>query len=107
MIKYICDLCGRSLREKEVIYELNIEVHAIYQPLQIDLVDMLKDRMDEIRRLIEELKDKDPQELQDQVYKAFKFHLCPPCQQKYIKNPFPAVYEDHEAGADEEVEDME
>lgn len=88
MIHYTCDLCGRSLRKKDVIYELNINVHAIYQPLQIDLVDMLKDHMDEIRRLIEELKDKDPQELQDQVYKTFKFHLCPVCQQKYIKNPF-------------------
>jgi hypothetical protein len=88
VIKYICDLCGKSLKEKDVIYELNIQVHAIYQPLQIDLVDMLQDHTDEIRRLMEELKDKDPQELQDQIYKTFKFHLCPACQQKYIKNPF-------------------
>jgi hypothetical protein len=88
VIKFICDLCGKSLKEKEIIYELNIQVHAIYQPLQIDLVDMLQDHTDEIRRLIEELKDKDPQELQDQIYKTFKFHLCPPCQQKYIKSPF-------------------
>ncbi|MDP2896888.1 MAG: hypothetical protein Q8Q12_10065 [bacterium] len=91
MIHYTCDLCGRSLKDRDVIYELNIEVHAIYQPLQIDLVDMLKDHTDEIRGLIEELKDKDPQELQDQIYKTFKFHLCPPCQQKYIKNPFAPI----------------
>lgn len=87
MIKYFCDLCGKSLKGKEVIYELNIQVHAIYQPLQIDLVDMLRDHTDEIRELIEELKDKDAEELQDQVYKTFTFHLCPPCQQKYIKSP--------------------
>ncbi len=87
MIKYVCDLCGKSLKEKEFIYELNIQVHAIYQPLRIDLVDLLRDRTEEIRQLIEELKDKDPQELQDQIYKTFKFHLCPPCQQKYIRNP--------------------
>ncbi len=88
MIKYICDLCGKSLKGNEVIYELSIQVHAIYQPLHIDLVDLLEDHMDEIRRLIEELKDKDPQELQDQIYKTFKFHLCPACQRKYIKDPF-------------------
>ena len=87
MIKYICDLCGKSLEEKEVIYELNIQLHAIYQPLEIDLVDLLRDHTDEIRELIEDLKDKDAQELQDQVYKTFAFHLCPPCQQKYIKSP--------------------
>ncbi len=104
MIKYLCDLCGRSLKEKDYVYELNIEIHAIYQPLQIDLVDMLKDHTDEIRRLIEELKDKDPQELQDQIYKTFKFHLCPPCQQKYIKNPFAPLEDEFDAESSEETE---
>jgi len=97
VIKYICDLCGKSLKEKEVIYELNIRVHAIYQPLQIDLVDMLADHREEIRRLIEELKDKDAQELQDQIYKTFKFHLCPVCQRRYIKNPLALLREDYDA----------
>jgi len=97
VIKYICDLCGKSLKEKEIIYELNIEVHAIYQPLQVDLVDLLRDHTDEIRRLIEELKDKDPQELQDQIYKTFKFHLCPSCQQRYIKNPMSPPREERDS----------
>jgi len=107
VIKYICDLCGKSLKKKEVIYELNIHVHAIYQPLQIDLVDLLQDHTDEIRRLIEELKDKDPQELQDQIYKTFKFHLCPSCQQKYIKNPFAPLNGDRDADSGEPGEDRE
>ena len=107
MIKYICDLCGKSLKEKEVIYELNIQVHAIYQPLQIDLVDMLKDHTDEIRRLIDELKDTEAQELQDQIYKTFKFHLCPGCQQNYIKNPFAALDEDGDTNAAERARDTE
>lgn len=98
MIKYMCDLCGKSLKEKEVIYELDIRVHAIYQPLQIDLVDLLVNHKDEIRELIEELKEKDEQELQDQVYKTFKFHLCPICQRKYVKNPFAPL--DNDSGAD-------
>jgi len=98
VIKYICDLCGKSLKEKEVIYELDIRVHAIYQPLQIDLVDLLVDHRDEIRELIKELKGKDEQELQDQVYKTFKFHLCPICQRKYVKNPFAPL--DNDSGAD-------
>lgn len=99
MIKYICDLCGKSLKEKQVIYELNIQVHAIYQPLRVDLVDLLRDHTDEIRQLIEQLKDKDEQELQDQIYKIFKFHLCPVCQQKYIKNPFAPLDDNYDADA--------
>jgi hypothetical protein len=95
------------LKEKDIIYELNVEVHAIYQPLQIDLVDMLKDHTDEIRGLIEELKDKDPQELQDQIYKTFKFHLCPPCQQKYIKNPFAPLDQLDSQGSGESAPDRE
>ena len=100
MIKYICDLCGKSLKEKEVIYELNIQVQAIYQPLQIDLVDLLRDHTDEIRQLIEQLKDKDEQELQDQIYKTLKFHLCPLCQRKYIKNPFAPLSDNSDADAE-------
>lgn len=99
MIKYICDLCGKSLKEKQVIYELNIQVHAIYQPLRVDLVDLLRDHTDEIRQLIEQLKDKGEQELQDQIYKIFKFHLCPLCQQKYIKNPFAPLDDNYDADA--------
>ncbi len=104
MIKYICDLCGKSLKEREVIYQLNIQVHAIYQPLEIDLVDLLRDHTDEIRRLIGELKDKDAQELQDQVYKTFTFHLCPPCQQKYIKSPLPCQERRGDAAGDDRGE---
>ena len=98
MIRYICDLCGTSLKEQDLIYELNIQVHAIYQPLKIDLVDLLRDHKDEIRQLIEDLEDADPQELQDQVYKTFKFHLCPSCQKKYTRNPFSPGDEAPEAG---------
>lgn len=107
MIKYVCDLCGKSLKEKDVIYELNIQVHAIYQPLQVDLVDLLRDHTDEIRQLIEELRYKDEQELQDQVYKTFKFHLCPACQRAYIKDPFAPLHEDNDADASHEEEDAE
>lgn len=107
MIRYTCDLCGKSLEEKDIIYELNIQVHAIYQPLQIDLVDLLRDHTDEIRRLIEELKDKSPEELQDQIYKTFKFHLCPGCQRKYIKNPFPPLDDARRAEPPEGAEEPE
>jgi len=107
VIKYICDLCGKSLKEKQIIYELNIQVHAVYQPLQVELVDLLRDHMDEIRRLVEELKDKDEQELQDQIYKTFKFHLCPGCQRKYIRNPFAPLDEDRGEDAAEAAGDAE
>jgi hypothetical protein len=31
--------------------------------------------------------DMDPEELEDQVYKTFRFDLCPPCHESYLKDP--------------------
>lgn len=107
MIRYICDLCGASLKEQDIIYELNIQVHAIYQPLKIDLVDLLRDHTDEIRQLVEALEDSDPQELQDQVYKTFKFHLCPSCQRKYTRDPLSPRNDASETGSSRLPEDNE
>ena len=88
MRKMTCDLCGKGLLiEEDVRYEVVIEVLCAYDPLEITHSDLARDRRDEIKKLIEKLKDADPQEIADQVYKRFDFDLCPVCQREYIKNP--------------------
>ncbi len=90
MIKTFCDLCGREIKGDTIHYELKIEVKATYDTLEINLADLLKDHAEEIEALIEQMEDADPQKLQDDVYKAFRFHLCRACQQSYIKAPLPS-----------------
>lgn len=87
MIKYICDLCGKELNGDGLVYDVNIEVKAKYNKIEISLKDLLVDHMQEIKELVEKTGKLDPDKLQDDVYKLMSFHLCYDCQQKYIKDP--------------------
>ena len=87
MIKYVCDMCGMELADDDLVYDVKIEVKAIYKELEINLSDLLKDHMDEIRELVEKTKDLPPGKLQDDVYREMTFHLCYQCQQRYLKDP--------------------
>ena len=87
MLKYVCDICGRELDESGLIYDLNIEVKARYNMLEINLKDLLVDHMQEIKELIEKTAGLTPEKLQDDIYKVMSFHLCPECKQHYIKTP--------------------
>ena len=91
MMKAFCDGCGREIKRDAVYYDLKIEVKAAYDTLEINLADLLKDHAGEIKALVEEMENEDPQVLQDDVYKAFRFHLCRPCQQRYIHAPLPSM----------------
>ena len=86
MIKHICDMCGKELRDKDLIYEVKIEVKAKYKELEINLRDLLNDHMDEIKELVDKTKGLTPEKLQDDVYKTLLFHLCYNCQQHICSN---------------------
>lgn len=88
MFKFICDICGKGLLvEEDVRYEVKIEVKSAYDPMEITRNDLQKDFQNEILELLNLLAARDPQELQDEVYKVFQFDLCRQCQKRYIQNP--------------------
>lgn len=83
-----CDLCGKALLVYDSVrYEVRIEVYAAYDPLELTPDDLTQDHRAEIRRLLEQMADRDPQELEDSVHKAFRFDLCPTCQRRYLRDP--------------------
>lgn len=83
-----CDRCGKALLVGESVrYEVKIEVKAAYDPMEVTRDDLDQDLNAEIRRLIDRMKDMDPQVLEDQVYKAMTFDLCMACQKGFIANP--------------------
>ncbi len=87
---FTCDMCDKVLlADEDTRYIARIEVFAAYDPMEIAPSDLRKDRSDEIARLLEQLREADPRELQDQVYKSFQFDLCPACQKKYLADPLP------------------
>ena len=88
MWHFICDMCGKGLLvDEDVRYEVTVEIKSAYDPMEITEKDLQQDHIKEMNRLIRQMKDKDPQELQDEVYRVFKFDLCRPCQKKLLKNP--------------------
>jgi hypothetical protein len=88
MLHYSCDLCGKELLvEEDLRYVAKIEVYAAYDPLEITEEDLEEDHMEEISELIKQMDDMDEQELEDQVYKSFRFDLCPECHKKFLKDP--------------------
>ena len=49
--------------------------------------DLEKDRWDEIRSLIDKLHQADPDEIEDQTYRAMRFDLCAGCHREFLANP--------------------
>jgi hypothetical protein len=88
MIHFTCDLCGKTLQaDADTRYVVKIEVYAAYDPMEIDQDDLADDHGDEIRDLLDEMEDMESEELEDQVYKTFRFDLCPDCHEAYLKDP--------------------
>jgi hypothetical protein len=87
VITYRCDGCGRSLSKDALRYTVKIDVRAAYDELEVSLADLIRDHRTEILAIIEQLKNRDPHELEDSVYKGFKLDLCPACQRAYIRDP--------------------
>ena len=88
MLHFSCDLCGKELLvEEDLRYVAKIEVYAAYDPLEITEEDLEEDHMEEISELIKQMDSMDDQEIEDQVYKSFRFDLCPECHKKFLKDP--------------------
>jgi len=88
MIHFTCDMCGKALlADEDARYVVRIEVYAAYDPMEITAADLAKDHSKEVRELLEKMAEMDPEKIEDQVYKTFRFDLCPACQGKYLSDP--------------------
>jgi hypothetical protein len=87
MIRMQCDGCGKQLGKGELRYSVKIDVRAAYDQMEIGLADLFRDHREELRALVDQIKDEDPQRLEETVYKLFQLDLCPPCQRAYIRDP--------------------
>ena len=86
-----CSMCDKTLMlDEDVRYVVQIKVFAAADPMEISPEDLRKDLRAELLRLVREAEKLSGEELEAQVHKEFKFHLCPRCQREYLKNPLPA-----------------
>lgn len=84
MIRFSCDSCGKKLQTPHERYILKIQLYASPE-VEITKEDLLEDTRKKIENLIESLKDKNPKELQEEVYVDFEFCLCKRCRDIFTK----------------------
>jgi hypothetical protein len=83
-----CHLCGRRIVQGRGHYVVRIEVFVADDPPEkLIFFDTKKAFQEEVNKLLDDIAQTDPQELEDQVYKFFKFDICRLCQREFIKNP--------------------
>ena len=83
-----CDHCGEGLlHDGEVRYRVRIEVKSAYDVMELTEDDLNADHGEEMRRILARLSGRDPESLEDQVYKLIELDLCATCQKGYIRDP--------------------
>lgn len=87
MVYYKCDGCGKQLAQHALRYTVEIEVRAAYDTMKVHLSDLLRDHRADILALIEQLKVKNPRELEEGVYTNLTLDLCPACQRAFVRDP--------------------
>jgi hypothetical protein len=99
MVHYTCDGCGADIERAALRYIVRIDARAAYDTLEIKLADLFRDHETELRALVEKMADRDPSELENEIYKQFELDLCPSCYRAYIGNPL-RFHPEHSAAVD-------
>ena len=80
---FVCDNCGRGIDAADQKYIMKVEMFASADP-PIITEEMLKgDLVDKMNEIVEQMKDMDPQELEDQVFESYEFEICPACRDMF------------------------
>jgi hypothetical protein len=94
MGSFVCDICHKVYDENDPKYIVKIEVFHAADTLSIEEEELFKtDFSEKIRELMEEMKNCDPEELMNDIYRRFSYTICRTCQRFYISDPMVAQRE--------------
>lgn len=87
MIRYECDKCGRSMGPNDAQrFIVKMEIFAAAGHLDLDAEAATHDES-ALANVIESLKKADPDEIEDQTYRAFRFDVCDTCRRILLDRP--------------------
>ena len=87
MIRYECDKCGRALDANDRHrYIVKMEVFAAADHIDLD-ADLSSDPSREMTNVLTHLAKADPDEIEDQTYRSFRFDLCDACRKELLARP--------------------
>lgn len=88
MIRFECDKCRRPLAANDARrYIVKIEAYAAAGPIEFEADDLNRDHTDQIEALIDDLSDANPDAVEDQTYRCFRFDLCVDCHRAFLAKP--------------------
>jgi len=91
MIRYSCDMCGRSLvPEEDDRYVVKIEVYSACDSIDADgedeeFINDFEEDDDDVSD--EEMDNLDQDEIDSIEYKTFRYDLCCKCHSRYLQDP--------------------
>jgi hypothetical protein len=77
-----CSRCSRIIQPGDLFYSLSIKVSADF-----DGVIRIKDQKIDMSEEFEKVKSYPEELLNEEVYREFRFVLCPRCKEIYCANP--------------------
>lgn len=90
MIRYQCDRCGTAMGANDQRrYIVKLEVYAAAGHIDLDK-EGDTDVALELDQVIRDLASADPDEMEDQTYRSFRFDLCDACRKVILQRPLGA-----------------
>jgi len=94
LIRYRCDVCRLDLaKDGSNHFIVKIEAYAAAGRLEFTQADLERDHRDEMISLMADLAKQDPDDIEDAVYRSFRFDLCPACHRRFLAGPLPGSNE--------------
>ena len=87
MIRYECDKCGRRLSANDPQrFIVKLEIYAAAGHVELD-AESVSDPQRELGTIMDALALADPDEVEDQTYRSFRFDLCDACRRIVLSRP--------------------
>lgn len=67
-------------------YIVKLEVFAAASPMDVSSADT-EDASGRLQEVLEQLRNTDPDEIEDKTYRSFRFDVCDNCRKHLIANP--------------------
>ena len=83
-IKYACDSCSEDLSKPHSRYILKVELYSSPE-VEIDKEEYRKESKKEINKLVKQMKNMDPKELEEDIHVFHKLTLCKRCRDIFNK----------------------
>ena len=87
MIRYECDKCGRRMDANDSQrFIVKLEVYAAAGHIDLE-TDSVADTGRELEQVLNHLALADPDEIEDQTYRSFRFDVCDACRRELLSRP--------------------